>query len=353
MVVTAEKRAQKLADVPNSVSVLTQEQLESANATQLADYAGYIPGLIASSGGTPGQEQLVIRGVTTGDRSSATVGIYLDDAPYGSSSSGARGGAFALDLFPYDLDRIEVLRGPQGTLYGASTIGGLLKYVTKSPDLSRFEARAGADVSLTSHAGDPGWGIRASANVPLVEDELGVRASFLHQDSPASSITRSPRGRTRTRIPRMVPGSPYCGCRSIRCPYKLTGTFQHIHADAPNTVRLDPFGGAPIYGPLSYDRLVPEPFDQKIQFYTAALDWDLGWASLTSVSSYSHIKTTQDQDVTPYYVPVFPLISGGAITDGLATFQLGLDFEKYTEEFRLASPDGGDFQWLIGGLRDL
>lgn len=124
IIVTARKRSEAIQDIPVSVNVLTGDRIERLNATQLADYAGYIPGLDLIGRGNPGTHAVFMRGVFSGSLTAgaATVGTYIDETPISSSSP--FGGAFgSVDLFPYDLERLEVLRGPQGTLYGLECHG--------------------------------------------------------------------------------------------------------------------------------------------------------------------------------------------------------------------------------------
>jgi iron complex outermembrane receptor protein len=113
-----------------------------------------------------------------------TVGIYLDDAPVGSSAIYNRAGAFTIDLMPYDLQRIEVLKGPQGTLYGASSIGGLVKYVTVQPDTNRFSVKAGVEGFAIKGGDGLGWGAQAMVNVPIIQDKLAVSGSFAWRSTP-------------------------------------------------------------------------------------------------------------------------------------------------------------------------
>ena len=175
VIVTASKRAENIQTVASSVSVLGAEDLATLHAGQLSDYAA-VPGLIVNSNGTPGQSTLILRGIAPlGD--SAAVATYIDDSPLGASDGHSKASNFALDLFPYDIQRIEVLRGPQGTLYGASSLGGVLKYVTVAPDPSKLAVRFGAEVSDIEGASDAAWNARASVNVPLIEDKLALMAS--------------------------------------------------------------------------------------------------------------------------------------------------------------------------------
>ena len=183
LVVTAEKRAESLQNVPMSVTAVSGQKVEELHALNLQDWSGYVPGFSVGSLGAPGEALLTVDGI--GPLGAASeVGVYLDDTPVGSSSSFQDGNAFTADLMPYDLTRIEVLRGPQGTLYGASTMGGLVKYVLAQPDPSHFLARIGGDAFGVSHSGDAGGGVRGEANLPIVNDQLALRISGYYEDTP-------------------------------------------------------------------------------------------------------------------------------------------------------------------------
>ncbi len=183
IVVTAQKREERLQDVPISISVVGGAQMQQSGGSQLTDYAAYVPGFQVDNAGSPGRSTLSLRGVAP-IGPSATVGMYLDDAPIGSSGIYNRAQTFSLDLMPYDIAQLEVLRGPQGTLYGASSIGGLLKYVTVQPDLNSLSVRAGGEIFTIAHGSDMGWAANAMVNVPLVSDKLAVSASYSRRETP-------------------------------------------------------------------------------------------------------------------------------------------------------------------------
>src|SRR5690348_15056943 len=181
IIVTAQKRSEDVQSVPMSISRLGADDLEQTHATELTDYAGYIPGLQFQNTGSAAQGALSLRGIPPLGAGS-TVATYLDETPLGSSSNYGNGAAAVLDLLPYDVQSFEVLRGPQGTLYGASSLGGLVKYVTKAPDLEQFSGRVGGDVFGVDGADKAGFGGRASVNVPLIPGKLGLRASFAREN---------------------------------------------------------------------------------------------------------------------------------------------------------------------------
>jgi outer membrane receptor protein involved in Fe transport len=139
VIVTAQKRAEALADIPMSISVLSGEALERQQADNFQDLVSMVPGLSINSS-TRGVTRVSMRGINTGGVAS-TVGVYVNEVPFGSSSGLANAAVLSGDFDTFDMARIEVLRGPQGTLYGASSLGGVIKYVANEPSTDDFEAR--------------------------------------------------------------------------------------------------------------------------------------------------------------------------------------------------------------------
>lgn len=349
IIVTAQKRLENLQTVPASVSVMGGERIALSSPTGVADYAAYMPGLAISSGGTPGQVSLALRGVAPVGPG-ATVGTYIDDTPLGSSANYARAAIYALDLFPYDIQQVEVLRGPQGTLYGASTMGGLLKYVTRKPDLSKTEIRLGTDMSGTNSAGGANWGARGQVNLPLIEDRLAVQASLYRQKNQgyvgnsqngASDINDSTQKGARVAL-LWRPAEPVT--------VRLQALFQNVDSSNNAVVAYDAVTDQPIAGRLDSRYYMDQPFKKDLDLYTATIDWDLGFAALTSASSYSTAKVDTVQDASAIYGAAFPLLTGGAVPAGLSRFDLLLDHEKFTQEVRLTAPNSDGFEWMLGGF---
>ena len=346
IIVTAQKRAENVQDVPASVSVVGAARLESFHSTQLTDIAASVAGVQIDSGGTPGQTIISLRGVAP-IGPGQTVGTYLDDTPVGSSSLYTRAGEFTLDLLPYDIDRIEVLRGPQGTLYGASSIGGLLKYATKPVDLEDFGARAGADLFDVAHGGGTGWAARGAVNVPLVAGKLGLTASYGYQHTPGY-------------IDNIVTGekdqndfSQQAGRVALRweatpdISVRLSAIYQKIDSDDNATTLLFDTPAQDAVAGYANNNLVDQPFRKEFQYYSATADWNLGFATLTSATSYSETETTQVQDGSGDFAVLFPIFGAEV---GKSPFRLDLDLTKWTQEVRLTSPTGGTLEWLIGGF---
>jgi iron complex outermembrane receptor protein len=349
IVVTAQKRTQNLQDVPLSISVIDGEALSERGAASLVDYAGYVPGMQVSNTGTPGQTTVTLRGVAPLN-ASQTVGIYLDDGPVGSSAIYNRGGQFTIDLMPYDLERVEVLKGPQGTLYGASSIGGLVKYVTVAPSTKDFRVRAGVE-AFTIKGGDGlGWGAQTMVNVPIVQDKLGISASFAWRSTPGwvgsvNNAALKDQNDYEQRGGRIA----LLWTPTADLSIKLAGIWQSLGSEGNGVYAAD-LAGVRLGDGRSYNNYVPESYDFDLDYYSATIDYDFGAATLTSATTYSKTQSVQLQDSSFAFGVLFPFLTNPPIAPGITPFTLDLGLKKWTQEVRLASRSGGHFEWLIGGF---
>ena len=345
VIVTANKRDEDILAVPSSISVINEQQLDNLHATQLSDLQAYVPGLFINSNGSPGKTNISLRGISP-ISSSATVGTYLDETPLGSSGIYQAANFFTLDLLPYDIARVEVLRGPQGTLYGAGAMGGLLKYVTVEPDLNTREFRFGGGMSSVEDSGDLGWNARFGANLPLVADSLGLRVSYARNDLPGY-IDNSVNGE------KDINGGSQTSARAAllwkgdAVSLDLTAMRQTIDADNNALVALDPVTEKPLFGDLSNSVYVNEPFSKDVDFYSATVNWDLGWGNFISATGYSDTTTRQRQDSTLIYGEFANQVLG-LPAPGSSYFDIDLDLTKFTQEFRLASKTDEPLEWMLG-----
>ena len=347
IVVTANKREEDVRDVPASITVFDDVELDNLHATDLADYAAYIPSLQVNSAGTPGKTSIALRGITNLS-SGSTVGTYIDETPVGSSGLYQAANFFQLDLLPYDIRRVEVLRGPQGTLYGANSIGGLIKYVTLDPSLGTREFHVGGGLSGTENADDLGWDVHAVANVPLVQDKLALRVSYARNELPGF-IDNVANGSNGINGATQETGHVALLWKPIEAITVRFGAFgQRIDSDNNAVVRLDPVTQNPVFGDLKNQVDVDEPFKKEIGLISLTVDWDLGWATITSASAYSDITTDQRSDVTQSYGQV-PLLFGAGPA-GLSGFDAGLTLQKFSQELRLTSKADGPFLWQLGAF---
>ncbi|MBL8269054.1 TonB-dependent receptor domain-containing protein [Steroidobacter sp.] len=338
VVVTAEKRVDLLQNVPLPVTAVTAERLVNNNQLRLQDFYTSVPGLSVSPTSSAAQI-LSIRGVTTGS-GNPTVGITVDDVPFGGSTQGGIG-SFVPDFDPSDLARIEVLRGPQGTLYGASSMGGLLKFVTVEPNTDAVSGRVQVGVSGISHGNGAGYNARGAVNIPL-SDSAAMRASaFTRQDpgyidNPVLGI----HGLNEER----VSGGRLSGVwRPVdNVALKLSALYQEREADGSSDINV-----LPGLGDLqqNYIRNVGAS-ESKVQAYSATLEAQLRDMTLTSISGYNINSFEDSLDFTAGFgaaAQAFYDVGGAALPeDGKNT--------KFTQEVRLAGGTDSKLGWLVGAF---
>ena len=336
VIVTAQKREQRLLDTPVPVTALQPQTLERTGAVTFEDYLARVPGFAAISG-REGETQLILRGITTGPQPNSTVGVYVDDTPFGSSSVFTSGGTLTPDIDPSDLQRIEVLRGPQGTLYGANTLGGLLKFVTAPPDPTGYHARLEADGDTVDHGGD-GYGVRGMINLPLIKDKLAIRANIFDRDDPGfiDNPLLGKRDVDNTRV--------YGGRVSLlwnvtdKLSVKLTATSQNLKGLGAPSEDINYNTLAPLYGRYVQERSVREVLDNRYRVYNGEVNYNLGFANLISSTSYNTLFDKRNVDVTTAL--------GGILSGALGIPNFGLNEPepvhqtRFTEELRLVSNPG-------------
>jgi len=344
IVVTAQKREERLIDAPVSVTALSGSALEKLNAQQFADFATSVPGLSFTSSGL-GQAQVTLRGVTAGHDIGPTVGIYVDDVPYGSSSAFSNASSLALDVGIHDLERIEVLRGPQGTLYGASTMGGLLKYVTIKPDLQGFESIVRSGMSNTDRGG-LNYDGSLTLNAPLIAGKAALRATgyYSHETGYIDNAGLGDRNVGRSRVYGGRVDSVIQPTESLQV--RLVGFAQNIDRQGSPTVDYA-LSGRPLGGPLDQARLFSEPFTQQFRLGSATVTYDAGFAELTSITSEQSSEVTFVQDASAVYVPA---LGGFGIALGRAAIDQGRSVHKFTQELRLGAQTNSVLEWLVGGF---
>ncbi|MFC3580409.1 TonB-dependent receptor [Sphingomonas hylomeconis] len=347
IIVTAQKREQLLIDVPQSVSVVSGDMLERQQATNFKDYLKLVPGLQLNQS-TPGFGRLVLRGLNTGGVAS-TVAVYQDETIFGSSTGLVNGGILAGDFDTFDVARIEVLRGPQGTLYGANALGGILKFVTNTPDTSKVEARGRASVETTKGGGESYMG-SAVINLP-VSDTLAVRASGFYRDIGGfiDSI-----GTAGSDVEKDINSSKSYGGRASvlfkpvdEFSIQLSAYVQNLDVDASDSIDAERGTGKTSYGRLSQSQFTPEFADIRYRVYSGLINYDLGFASLVSATSYSTLRQRYRSDFSPAYSPIIE----GAIGLPNDFFQdQETKVDRFTQEVRLESADSDVFEWIVGGF---
>jgi outer membrane receptor protein involved in Fe transport len=348
VVVSAQKRDERLQDVPIPVTAIGAESLVESNNVRLQDYYSSVPGLsMTSNVGSAGLANglnLVIRGISTGAGANPTVGVVVDDIPYGSSTS-LGGGAIAPDVDPSELQRVEVLRGPQGTLYGASSIGGLLKYVTVNPSTDRLSGRVEGDFGSVHNGNGAGYGLRGAANIP-VTDTLAVRVSGFARRDPGYVDDPSLGVNGINRVD--VDGGRISALwrPSDVFSLKLSALTQTTKGFGNPTVDVDPTTLKPVAGDLRQQRALPESYRFETRVFSANATTHLGEMTLTSLTGYSVNKNTNVTDVTGILAPLLQPIYGVGTGAG---YNFNRTF-KFSQELRLAGPTGRKLEWLLGAF---
>src|SRR3984893_8639243 len=194
--VTAQRRSQSMQDVPISMQAFTSETLKQLNVSTLDDYIKFLPNVTTANNG-PGQNEVFMRGLSAGSQpsqGSASTGLWPNVAIYLDNQSGQLPNR-NLDIYAADLNRIEVLEGPQGTLFGAGAEAGVIRYITNEPKLDKVEATVKAGYGVTAH-GDPNTDLTAVLNLPLIANTMAVRA-VIYNDSRGGYIDNVPATFTR------------------------------------------------------------------------------------------------------------------------------------------------------------
>jgi iron complex outermembrane recepter protein len=338
IVVTAQKRTELIQDVPIPVTAINAEQLTESNQLRVQDYQGEIPGLRVTP--TTGFGQILsIRGITTGGAGgNPTVGITVDDVPVGSSTALGLGLEIP-DLDPSDLARVEVLRGPQGTLYGASSMGGLIKFVTVDPSTQALNGRVEAGTSDVHNGAHLGYNFRGAVNVPIT-DTLAIRLSgFTREDSGYID--------NRALHTDGINTARNTGARlsalwlpSANWSLKVSALYQNYTAEGTNAVEAG-------LGDLQQNWLRGSgQSSSKTQVYSAVLNGKIGNVSITALSGYNIRNSKDGIDFSPFF--------GGSAENAYGVGGVNLvtsgETKKFTQEVRLSGPIGEHFDWLVGGF---
>ena len=320
IVVTAERRAGKLIDTPISLSVLNGQQLDKSTNTGLTQLLNSVPGVSTTVDFQSGGTQVSVRGVSAAGptfQGASTVAYYLDGMPFGFVRS-----AGGPDLNPYDLSRVEVLRGPQGTLYGAGGLNGVVRVLTNDPNFSQFDLKARMDLSGTFHGGT-NIGGDGEINVPIINDKLAIRVVVgdHHYAGWIDSLNK----------------------RDVNDGHVQTFRVKIAAKPVDNLTAQFTFWrnsndyGAPSAGNSDYQNkaYLPAPIKNWYNLYGLKLTYDGPGFTATNESSYIKYKSSAFTDLNPL---------------GLKGFQgqTNLESRVYTDQLDLVSNTSGPFKWSAG-----
>ena len=374
IVVTAEKRSSTIQDTPISMSALSGDQLQQQGITGITGVVQSIPGISMRTSG-PGQTELEMRGLSSSGGSSPTVGFYLDDYPL-TPPAAALVGKVVIDPDLYDLNRVEVLRGPQGTLYGSGSMGGTVKLVTNEPELNKFDGSVNAFGSGTVGGGFNRGG-NLMLNVPVLNDVLAMRivATDKYRDG---WITRfvEPDFPVPTNPGPCGPGWPGCtrGDVTAIAPTQSTPRINWERLEGGRVELLaQPTSALKIQATAIYQKItmgdydeydlppgIPtnryqpnndnEPIYDEFRLYGLTVNYDLGFAQLTSASAYYSREENQTQDTAEALYSLVPLYGATLTQFYTSPFTEQDTTQQYSEELRLASTGAGPVQWIAGAF---
>ncbi|MBL8267842.1 TonB-dependent receptor [Steroidobacter sp.] len=338
IIVTAQKRSERLQDVPVPVSVVSTRALVDTNQLRLQDYATRIPGLSVGTATSGVNQTVTIRGLSSG--SNPTVAILIDDVPF-SGNTGPTAGLATPEIDPGDLERIEVLRGPQGTLYGASSLGGLIKYVTVDPSTEAFQGRVGVGTTSVTNGHKLGYSFRGSVNLPISESLAVGLSGFTRMepgfvDDPVLGARgvdeQEVRGGRVSALWRPAQG----------WALKLNAIFQdhEAHGVSDVDVALGEFEQSRPRGGTGYEK--------KFQSYSATLTGQLGQFELTSITGYNRQQADFLVDLS-FLSFLFGTDSNGQPVNAVAQRSRFGDIERFTQELRVATSLGSKVDALFGG----
>lgn len=331
IVVTAQKREQALIDVPISISAVSGAELAKRGASTISDLQYAVPGLSMTEF-SPGQTRVQMRGVSTYS-GLPSVGVYLDEMPLNLELNQT-----GQDVRLLDISRVEVLRGPQGTLYGQGAVGGTIRYITNDVNLEQTEGSVGGEFGVINGGGTD-WKIDAAANTPIVTDRIGLRLAGSFQqfggwiDNPVLSEKNYNSGHSFALRAKFAV--------KLSDDFKVTFMAQHQDIDLGAQNLSDEH--KQVFDPA------PAPYTSKATILNATATYDFGFAQLLSSTGYLKRNDVLIQDLSSSFGPLLPLFG---VTESIDSISLTVAQRNkiFTQELRLASQGDGPLNWTVGGF---
>jgi iron complex outermembrane recepter protein len=378
IVVTAEKRSSTVQDTPISMTALSGEQLQQEGITGVTGIVESVPGLSMRTAG-PGQTELEMRGLSSSGGASPTVGFYLDDYPL-TAPAAALVGKVVIDPDLYDLNRVEVLRGPQGTLYGSGSMGGTVKLITNEPRLNTFEGSVDVTGSGTRGGGFNRGG-NLMLNLPLISDTVALRivatdkyrdgwiTRYVEPNFPTPTNPTGPCNNPPAGWPGCTRGNVTAVTASSSTPRinweRLEGGRAELLVQPSSDFKIE---ATAMYQKLTmggYDEydLPPgitdahfqpnndgEPISDEFKLFGITASYDLSFAQLTSATAYYSRVESQTQDVSEALYSLMPLYGAPISQFYASSFSETDTTHQFSEELRLASSGDGAFKWIAGAF---
>lgn len=339
IVVTARKRSETLLDIPMSINVVSETTIEKMGANDFTDILGTVPSLTAYQNG-PGRTRISIRGVSNGGgndndtQNQETVGVYLDEIPISM-------GAMNPELSLFDLERVEVLRGPQGTLYGAGSMSGTIRLVSKKPNLNEIEGKVEASLSSISK-GSENYSVKGLINIPVIEDKFALRTSayYLSNGGYIDNVLEGHEAKDLN--DGTSKGLKVAG--RVQVSDAFTVDFNFIHHDYSDNGRPEDVDAA---GELARNYPSFDGYDDEMQIYNLTMTYDLDTAEFVSSTSFFKRDIINPRSLDQFYilVPGFGDLVPHELVDYTQT-------ETFVQEMRVASTTDSALQWTVGTYFD-
>jgi iron complex outermembrane receptor protein len=366
--VTGSRRVSTVQEAPINITALDGDVMKDQNITQLSDVARWVPGLTVQDQGSRYSSPIIVRGLNTNssgpDSDGGTVATYVGEIP------------LSVDIKIIDVERVEVLIGPQGTLYGAGTLGGAIRYLLNKPILDETSGSIYGDVFNIAHSDDTGGEVGFVFNTPLIDDTLGLRIAFNYLDEPGyvdyaytvkeggvslpdpdwvdsvavgqnikrvNDVNSEQTSTTRIML-RWQPNEVIDTTLSYFYQQQEIGGQSIVHANSLSTD--NPL--STIIGDYDSAYRSVEPVDKEDSLLSLEITADLGFAELTSATGFSKSETNGQNDQTdllirlPYGYEEFPAFS--------AFTRYVTDTETITQEIRLVSTNDSTVSWIVGGF---
>ena len=352
IVVTATRRNETIDKVPISVSAFSQETMDQRGIKSIDDVARFTPGLNFAPSSDGLTNSIAIRGVASGVGSSTT-GIYVDDTPI-QTRSGT--GVVTENAYPqiFDLERVEVLRGPQGTLFGTGSMGGTVRFITPEPDLHQYSGHARAEYASTK-GGDPSYEAGVAAGGPIVDGTLGFRVSAFYSDSggfvdrqpfTGTAVTDKAINFERTTVLR--------GALKFAAGDALTITLSFLYQ---KKTRNDNYFWTSLSDPNSSRFATgftqPQPISDELALPALKIDWRLAGVDFIANTSFLHRSLDRTSDYSNYLW--FALVGDPTPTAPLPGYRTvskdQVRQNSFTQELRAQSDAAdGQLQWVVGAV---
>jgi iron complex outermembrane recepter protein len=371
IVVTADRHVGTVQTTPISITAISGEELQAQGITSAGEMAAEIPGISEHNSG-PGQTEYEMRGISSAGGTSPTVGFYLDDVPLTPAAQSLEG-KVVIDPNLYDLNRVEVLRGPQGTLYGSSSMGGTIRLITNQPDTHAFSANGQLTGSDTWDGG-PNYGANVMVNVPLINDQLAVR--IVGTDSYTSGwidrIVLNP-------FPLPIAGG-FARGNVLAAP--VVADHNDVNWERQEGVRgsvlWQPADGLSVTPTVMYQKItqggpnyadvppgvsyeahyqpfdVNEPYSDTFTLYTLPIKYDFASVEVASITAHydrnSHL-TQDSSEIGQDFLEALIGVPGVSYETAGPLTAYEVDHTGQTsQELRLSSTGSGPLQWVVGGF---